>query len=266
MATTIIWAAPADACLLRALSGAASPTSAGTDAAVATCVTEPQAPKDHSLTRVSRKELATLWAAGACRDENGMPLFGEDGKLVCEFGNSLVQRAAEGLRDRRAHQAREQARPLVHFAPPLPQRPARRPAALVRAEGLRQLSAENLEKRRTKEFQRWEAQMQALVAKAEASAHGLPVPGFLHSPPAPKAHVDVHGEEPPSPARLPAPQTDAEAALFRKLEEEHPTPSAQHHLPPPPAVPPHVPRFFVRSVEGSATARAPQFQKALTRR
>jgi hypothetical protein len=313
MATTILWAAPADACLLRALSGGASPTSAGIDAAVATCVAEPQAPEDHSLTRVSQKELATLWSAGACRDENGMPLFGEDGKLVCEFGDSLVQQAMEGLHnrqrqqkqeeterkarrkqeeterkarqkqeeterkarqkqeetERKAHKAQEQARrALAHFAPPLPQRPAHRPMALVRAEALRQGIAEGRrhitgedsrkrieerEKRRREEEHkklreddlqriRMEKRMHQGIHKTglerdhwglQYPETGAPVPDpYAPYPyaPDPDAHYDVHGEEPPSPARLPVADNEAESTEFKKLEAEHPRPIYKPYL------------------------------------
>lgn len=94
----LIWAAPVDECLLKALNGESSPGTAGEEAAalvVGRCAQHPQAPEDHSLRHVTQDELTKLWAVGACRGSDGLPLLGPDGKLVCAIDQELLAKARE---------------------------------------------------------------------------------------------------------------------------------------------------------------------------
>jgi uncharacterized Zn finger protein (UPF0148 family) len=253
-ATTIIWAAPADACLLEALGGEASPSAAGARAAVAACVGKPQSVPDHALTRVSQQELATLWSAGACRDADGLPLLGEDGKLVCAFGHDFVDRAHAGIKARQTRWRREEGQrkrkeaeekqkatrekartPLAKLAPKMPGMPARKPVSLIEADQRRQASAAKAAARELKAFKRLvSAAEKADAARSQAAspvAEHIPLPARwrdahpeVHGeePPSPArwgdAHPEVHGEEPPSPAQLPHAETDQERVEFAKLQ------------------------------------------------
>jgi len=234
--TTILWAAPADECLLRALNGEASPGAAGAEAALVSCTGVPQGPEDHELRRVSQEELSKLWKLGACRDKDGLPLLGHDGKLVCAFGEELVKRAKAAqaaAQERRREEAEVAAaklarKKLADFAPKLTVRKkARRLPALAEAERRRREEEAKFRKR----HEAYQAHAHQMAELAMAQQEGTPQPwgeAASQLPLSPASHPEVHGEEPPEPARLPEPETEKERQQFEGLKHlEH------HHSPPP---------------------------------
>lgn len=111
---TVIWAAPADDCLLEALRGETNPETAGAKAAVVNCGNDDKYSRklgDHKLKRVTQQELAKLWSVGACRGIDGLPLFAPDGKVMCAFSDELVRQAKNYLKQKELKQKQQRLKP-----------------------------------------------------------------------------------------------------------------------------------------------------------